>query len=338
MNTILVREFPRAHRTFRILRLPFLARFYRYAYHHQSGSRWEMRLMKALRKIFPIYRRFCGNSVGEFEYDRNGCRAKIFFNARNVQFLGLYVPLYGYEPEVAALLDSLLPEDGTFYDIGSNWGYFTLYAAGSHARLSVHAFEPMPETYQDLASCVKQAGLSDIATCHNLALSSEDGEAFIGIPDHLHSGCAEVSHQAGLTRIVTRRLDALGLPPPDFIKLDVENHEIDVLRGAVEILKTSRPFIVFENKPDYLQPGKVMEVLFFLAGLGYHFYVPAVKRRLRSHDYFMQTGWQPVADGEGLALIPFQPEARLLYQHELNVFACHESRRQDLMLKFNIWP
>ena len=337
MNTPLVREFPPARRAFRVLRLPFLARFYRYAYHHQSVSHWEMRGRKVLRKIFPLFRRFCGKSTGEFEYTRNGHPVKIIFNARNVQFFGVYVTINGYELEVAGVLDSLLSEGGTFYDIGSNWGYFTLYAAACRNRSSIHAFEPLPETYQDLASCVQQAGLSAMATCHQIALSDQDGEAFIQIPDGVHSGTAEVTSQ-GKIRIVTRRLDAMGLPPPDFIKLDAENHEIGVLRGALETIKSARPFIVFENKPDYLQPEKVMEVLYFLKDLGYHFFIPAVKRPSAIRDYFMQVFWHPITDKDGLVLFPFQPESRLLFQHELNVFACHESRLPELHAKFKVWP
>jgi FkbM family methyltransferase len=334
---ILLGKFPRAHPAFRVLCLPFLARFYRYAYHHKSDSRWEMRWMKILRKFFPVFRRFRGTSTGEFEYDRNGQRTKIIFNARNVQFLGVYVPVHGYEPEVAALLDSMLPEGGTFYDIGSNWGYFTLYAASSRAHVTIHSFEPLPETYQDLVECVQQAELSSAVTCHNLALSDKDSEAFIEIPDGLHSGSAEITPR-GSIRIITRKLDTLGLPPPDFIKLDAENHELEILRGAVKTLETARPFIVFENKPDYLRPEKILEVLFFLAGMDYQFYVPAVSRKSATHDFFMQAGWHPVGENDQLALIPFQPAARLLYQHELNVFACHKSRKSELLAKFKSWP
>jgi FkbM family methyltransferase len=339
-SAILVSTFPARQNIFQVIQLPFLARFYRYAYHCRSGNRWQMRFANVLKKIFTVYRRFCGASTGEFEYLREGQRTRIFFDARNVQFLGLYLPMfvYGYEPEVAALIDIFLPEGGIFYDIGSNWGYFTLYAAANHKKLTIHAFEPLPDSYRDLASCVQQAGLSKIATCHNFALSSETGEAFIKIPDHLHSGSAEISRQDGQTRVATRRLDALDLPPPDFIKLDAENHELEILRGAAQTLKTSRPFIVFENKPDYMQPEKVLNVLFFLQELGYNFYVPAVKRQPVDREFFMQVGWHEIKTGENLSLIPFRPETRLLYQHELNVFACHASRQSEQMAKFKIWP
>ena len=333
---ILVKEFPANRRVFRVLCLPFLARFYRQAYHQQAGSRWGMHWKKILRKIFPFFRRNCGVSRGEFAFTRHGQTRTISFNAHNVQFLGVYVATEGYELEVAALLDILLPEGGTFYDIGSNWGYFTLYAAACRQQVSVHAFEPFPETHQDLSECVQQAELSAMATCHNLALSDRDGEAHIQIPDGVHSGCATVAGEG--VRIITRRLDGMGLPPPDFIKLDAESHEMEVLRGALETLKKFRPFLVFENKPDYLHPEKDLQVLKYLAELGYQLFVPAVKRKSGPDDYFMQVFWHPVTEADGLGLIPFEPATRFLYQHELNVFACHENRLPELLQKFKTWP
>jgi FkbM family methyltransferase len=278
--------------------------------------------------------------VGEFDYERLGRSATIRFNARNLQFQALFAPFfkYGYEPEVGALLDLMLPEAGTFLDIGSNWGYFTLYAASNHSRLTIHAFEPMPATYKDLTGCVAQAGLSDLVTCHNMALSSTDGEALIRIPDGLHSGIAEVSNLDGATRIGTRRLDSLALSRPDFIKMDVEGHEIEVLNGAKETLKMARPFIIFESKLEHLRPDRTLEVLFFLSMLDYRFYIPAVQRQFKEQNYYLQCAGLPIGDGDNLALVPFEAGTRPLWQHDVNVFACHESRQQELMAVFKACP
>ncbi len=335
MNSILVTKFPRPRRAFRVTRLPFLARFYRFAFHRQPGSRLGIHGQKVLRKLFPIFRKLCGSSRGQFEFTRNGQAKLISFNARNSQFFGVYVTTEGYELEVAALLDVLLPEGGTFYDVGSNWGYFALYAAACRNQLTVHAFEPLKETHQDLVECVQQAGLSAHTTCHNLALSDKDGEAHIQIPDGLHSGIATISSEG--IQITTRKLDGMNLPPPDFIKLDAENHEIEVLQGAVETLKKYHPFLVFENKPDYAHPEKDVRVLLFLKSLGYQLFVPAVRRQTEPGEHFIQVFWHPLTDNDDLALVPFDPETRFLYQHELNALACHKDRLVELHQKFAIW-
>ena len=192
MKAILVKEFPEPREVFIPRHIPLLGCFYRYAYQAPSNGRAEIWIKRALRKLYPVYRRICGTSFGEFDYCRMECSTRIKFNARNTQFHAVYDLGFEnrYEVDVAALLDALLPEGGTFFDIGSNWGYFALYTASNHARLKVFAFEPTPQTYEDLVSCVQQAGLANIVVCHNIALSNADGDAFINIPDHLHSGCA----------------------------------------------------------------------------------------------------------------------------------------------------
>lgn len=331
---MLAKEFlPR--RPFKLKRLPLLARFYGAAYHHAALTSSKSR---ALRALFPIFYKACSSSWGEFDYDRLSAHRTVRFNARNLQFQALYAPFFrsGYEPDVAMLLDVLLPARGTFFDIGSNWGYFTLYAASNRERLTIHAFEPMPQTYRDLISCVDQAGISEMVTAHPLALSNADGEAFIQIPDRLHSGQAMISRSQGTARVATRRLDSMNLPPPDFIKMDVEGHELEVLQSGEETLRAHRPFVVFENKPHDAMPERILEPLLFLHALGYRLYVPALQRNVAAQDYFQPVAGQSANAGDCIVLMPLEAKARLLWQNDLNVFACHESRLAQLAALFSI--
>jgi len=320
-------------RPFAVKRLPFLAQFYLRAYHCPSTF-WRLR---ALRVLFSIFYSLCRTSTGEFEYERRGRRRTIRFNARNLQFQALYTPFYqhGYEPDVAMLLDSLLREGGTFFDIGSNWGYFALYAASNRERLTIHAFEPTHGTYRDLTACVEQAGISEMVNCHHIALSATDGEAFMHMPDGLHSGQATVSATSGMARVATRRLDAMNLPAPDLIKMDVEDHEMEVLRGGAAMLRSVHPFIVFENKSNPAFPVKTLEPLFFLAELGYRLYAPVLRRNHTTQRHYLPAGGQILNPTELWVLMPLEPEMRLLWQHDLNVFACHESRHPQLASVFN---
>jgi FkbM family methyltransferase len=322
-----------SRRPLAVKHLPLLARLYCEAYHRPT-TLWRAR---ARRVLFSLFYAFCRSSTGEFEYDRLGRRRTVRFNARNLQFQALYAPFfrYGYEPEVAMLVDALVKEGGTFFDIGSNWGYFPLYAASNHEKLTVHAFEPTPGTYRDLTACVEQAGISEMVTCHPVALSAADGEAYMNIPDGLHSGQAMVSTEDGTARIAMRRLDAMNLPAPDFIKMDVEDHEMEVLQGAAETLRSRRPFIVFENKPNPTSPERTLEPLFFLAQLGYRLYVPAVRRKSADQQYYLPAGGHSLNERETWVLMPLEANARLFWQQDLNVFACHESRLPQLASMFN---
>jgi FkbM family methyltransferase len=340
MTGILVRKFSAPEKMFNVTHVPFLARFYCHAFHSRPRGKMGIWSKRLLRKTFRIYRKMCGPAMGEFEYVVRGQGSKIRFNARNLEFHALYNPAYakGYEIEVAALLQALLPEGGTMYDVGSNWGYHTMVAAGTHAKLTVHAFEPTPETFKDLAGCIEQAGLSGMVTCHNFALSSADGKAFMTMPDGLHSGFAEVSREGGMAGIEIRRLDSLNLPKPDFIKMDVEGHEIEVLKGAQETLKSARPYLIFESRPNFENPKKVLEVFYFLSGLGYRFFAPAIQKKAGEGDFILPMGWLPTDESDNLALMPFTVATRLLGQVEFNVFACHEERLTDLTKVFKACP
>jgi FkbM family methyltransferase len=328
---------------FAVRSVPFLARFYRFAFQQRGSRKKELFLYVPLRRLFAHYLRFCRRPRwGTFDYQRLDTTCTVRCDTRNLQFHALFGWNYkqGYEPDVALLLDALLPEGGTFYDIGSNWGYFPLYAASRRRALAVHSFEPHPLTFQDLESCVEQAGLKGIVTCHNFALSSADGEAFIQFPDGLHSGWAEVS-PAGGTRITTRRLDSLGLPPPDFVKIDVEGHEIEALRGAESTLRRAQPFVVFESKRDYGAPERTLEPLFFLANLGYRFFQPALERNRGERRYALPFGFQeglgdmqPLEKSDLLALEELNTAERLLLRDDLNLLACHHDRMGALAAAF----
>lgn len=313
---------------FTVKRLPALVRLYRRGFHPASRD-WRSR---AARLLFPICYSLLRTSFGEFEYERLGRKTRVRFNARNLQFQALYAPYFssGYEPDVAMLVDALLSEGSTFFDIGSNWGYFSLYAASNRKHLTVHAFEAMPSTYRDLVRCIEQAGVGEMVTCHSLALSSASGEAFIELPDGLHSGLATVSQTSGTVKIATRRLDEMKLPAPRLIKMDVEGHELEVMHGARELLVSERPFVVFENKSSEVAPEKTLEPLDFLIGLGYRLYLPVLLRTTAGAGYFSWPGGQHPGARDQWALHPLEPSRRLLYHPDQNIFACHESRLAEL--------
>ncbi len=329
--------------------LPALARYYRFISRTRAPKAITDALVyRPLRKLFPVLR---GLGVlphdGVFTYDRHGKVSDIKFDARNMQYHGIYSEVYanGYEQDLGLLMDSLLPEGGTFYDIGSNWGYFSLYLASRNKTAKIHAFEPFPNSFRDLQSCVEQAGISGQVTCHKIALSSTDGESAIDLPDGLLSGRARIVEGGGATRIATRRLDGMQLGAPDFMKIDVEGHEAEVLKGALATLKSAWPFIVLENIRDYSQPEKALEPLRILESLGYRLCLPAVLAPNRTGEYLLPCGWQldirrmqEVPDKGLLALAPLDATSRFLFQNDINVFACHPNREAQLHAVFKPWP
>lgn len=229
---------------FRLKRLPRLCNLHLLLHHEPAGSRLRDILYRWFER--KVYRRALAHpspEKGEASLLVGSEWRDFSFNSANSQFESIYAPAFGnaYEPETAVLIDALLPDDGVMLDIGANWGHVSLFAAsrpGFHG--TIHAFEPMPGTYADLVSTVNETRMGGLVKLHQVALANHEGVAHMAVPDGEQSGLASFTDKGGSPVQVTR-LDLLDLPGPDLMKIDVEGHEADMLRGAREtIQKTGR--------------------------------------------------------------------------------------------------
>ena len=158
-----------------------------------------------------------------------------------------------WDAHVEAYIRTILRPGQTAIDVGANLGYFTAVMAqcvGPGGR--VWSFEPVPETFELLTLCRSLNDYTQV-TPIRVALGESDGSAEITY-DKRHSGIATLypAHVAGETqRVELRSLDALVAtgdvgPHPNLMKIDVEGHELAVLRGAREIIGRASPTLVFE--------------------------------------------------------------------------------------------
>lgn len=313
---------------FRSKRLPTLAKFYQYVYHRRRRSHLGIAMDFVLRRVYAaalaMHRR---PALGLFDYVSGDQSIEIQFDARNTQFHAIYLPKFaeGYEPETSVLLDAFLHDSGVFWDIGSNWGYFPLYACAGRGFIGeVHAFEPTQSSFRDLASTVGQAGLCSRVHCHQLALGDVNGTSCMTVPDGIHSGLASLDANASGEPVKVMTADAMDLPDPTVIKLDVEGHEAAVLRGAQEVLKRAKPVIIMESwSADSVSS---LEPLRLLEALGYQLYQPAWAFEKDGVRCLMQTSKLPRDHQRlGLALVPMPSEERNLRREYANLLALPSS-------------
>lgn len=140
-----------------------------------------------------------------------------------------------------------------FYDIGANSGYYGIMAAYlGRGKIKCFSFEPQIEYFNCLKESICLNRFEDVAVLFNLALSDEDGEADIygfGSGASLEKQFLD-SNDLLAKRIKIKKLDNLvseeNLGKPDFIKIDVEGHELNVLRGAESTIKNSLPIMFIE--------------------------------------------------------------------------------------------
>jgi FkbM family methyltransferase len=168
----------------------------------------------------------------------------------------------------------------TVLDVGANQGLYALFLArlaGPTGR--VFAFEPHPELFAAAqANCIAN-GMGTISL-YPYALGSEPatlrlfGSLLNAGDNRLSTGSA--SSTQSVSEVLVRRLDDV-LPDvdPDFIKIDVQGWELEVLRGMSRTLEKNRPMtIYFELWPKGLRAAKTsaVELLAFLQGHGFRLY------------------------------------------------------------------
>ena len=166
------------------------------------------------------------------------------------------------------------------FDIGANIGYYTLALA--QVAKEVHAFEPVPLTYELLRFNVFFNGIANVIT-NRCALGNVSGETSFNIAsDPAYCGFCdtEIFRRVESARVLVTRLDdycaSHQIPNVDFLKLDVEGAESLVLEGASETLK-SRPRFMMLELADNVQKkygSSVDKIVKALASLGYKPFIP----------------------------------------------------------------
>ena len=185
---------------------------------------------------------------------------------------------YRYRQDVREVrcVRAMLPLGGIALDIGAHKGAYTYWmrrAVGPSGR--VIAFEPQVELARTLA---RLFAATPNVTVLNVGVSSREGPSRLAIPGSGPSPGARVdagSPTAGgrsvpiLVTTVDRCVATNRLATVDFVKCDVEGHELDVFEGAVETLHEHRPTLLFECEERHLPRGGVSSVFAFLARHGY---------------------------------------------------------------------
>jgi FkbM family methyltransferase len=161
------------------------------------------------------------------------------------------------------MLGMIRPGD-VVLDCGSNQGINSLmYSSIVGAAGHVHAFDPFPINCA-IAKFNAKVNDRDNITVHQKALSNREMALSIsvGAQDILEN---QDSDDAITATAVT--IDSLIALKPNFIKIDVEGAEIDVLEGAAATLKLE-PFIYLETHPEQiLRFGSRVDEIFDLIDL-----------------------------------------------------------------------
>jgi FkbM family methyltransferase len=150
-------------------------------------------------------------------------------------------------------------------DAGANIGNHSLFFSKFYKR--VYSFEPVGDTYEILKMNTKN--IPNISV-HNVALSEENGELGVCF-DTANIGSARVVNEKTDETIRSITLDNFVISQTKqsygLLKMDVEGHELSLLKGATEFLVTHKPIVIFEMLDrDFVNGNNSYE---YLKSLGY---------------------------------------------------------------------
>lgn len=150
-------------------------------------------------------------------------------------------------------------------DVGANIGNHSLYFSGHFDQ--VYSFEPNPRTYKVLSL---NADLVTNVSTYNFGLSDVDSIAKLSVnPNNIGASSVTSKLQENLVDIELRTIDSLGyLKNIGLIKIDVEGHEVEVIRGAESLIRRDFPFILFEQHFEEFDNGD-SQVVQLLNQIGY---------------------------------------------------------------------
>jgi FkbM family methyltransferase len=160
-----------------------------------------------------------------------------------------------FEPNTVTLFRLLCGKDSRVLDVGANIGMTAIALSRICTRGKIVAIEPVRRTFEYLRQNLTKAGARNVKLV-NFALGQSEGSVVMqGHPSNF--ACSFVADNYTIPandhfsqRVSVKRLDDifsdLSLDRLDFMKIDVEGFELEVLAGAKEILNLYKPIVFLE--------------------------------------------------------------------------------------------
>ena len=187
---------------------------------------------------------------------------KILVDLDDITEVPLWLGLY--PRDVYQFLESNLSDDSCFVDCGANIGLWSVLALGVTCQKNglVYSFEPNGKLFERLCSTQKLNRAKSQWQIFNMGLSDRDGKATMHVDKTVHQ-VSTLNPQEEFSQrmdVDISRLDSIDFKTKvGGIKIDVEGHEYEVLKGACETINTFRPWLVVELNSHYANASSIMD-------------------------------------------------------------------------------
>ena len=143
-------------------------------------------------------------------------------------------------------------------DVGGCIGMYSVVYSNLYSSGKIYTFEPLKKNYEQLKKNLKFNKCNNVSV-FNLGLSDKKKNTFIGIPDasfnkryksNINDGLYSIYSKKKTSLIKLDKLDHIirkkKIKKVDFIKIDVEGAEYEVLKGSEKLIKKNHPVIQLE--------------------------------------------------------------------------------------------
>lgn len=191
------------------------------------------------------------------------------------------------------LLEFLLNKNSVFFDIGANKGEYAYYAEKLMNSENIYLFEPEKKLNKQLQTIFNNCHVNNMALSDNKGIHQFKIPFINGTIDNCLSSL-EVDNkednetEAIIYEVKTDTLDNFTKEKniiPDLIKIDVEGHELSVLRGAENFIDKHHPSLIIEIEQRHHKNTNIESVFESFKVKGYQCYYYSKKQsQLFSYD------------------------------------------------------
>jgi FkbM family methyltransferase len=205
---------------------------------------------------FTLRHRFIAMLSRHMQNNVYTCRNGLAKGLKRKGGLG-FIPSKSAETEEVEFFRGLDLSGKVVYDVGGFHGLMTIFFAKTARQ--VITYEANPENVMRIYENARINNFDNVMV-RNVAVSTGDGVLTLSF-DPLMSGAAtgdpeitkslndtgaHVQHFSVAMTSLDDDVSRLGLPAPDFVKIDIEGMELNALQGMREILSTKRPDLYIE--------------------------------------------------------------------------------------------
>lgn len=184
------------------------------------------------------------------------------------------------------LLEFFLNKNSVFFDIGTNKGEYAYYAIKLINPKNIYLFEPEKKLNKQLRAIFKDCQIFDLALSDNKGSHQFKIPLINGVADNCLSSL-EVENkednetEAIIYEVKTDTLDnfiAKKNIKPDLIKIDVEGHELSVLKGAESFINKHHPTLIIEIEQRHHKNINIESIFESFKQKGYNCYYYSKKQ------------------------------------------------------------